>query len=312
MSNGTEEKDIERLRGNIEDTRQRISGEIEAIGERLTPGHARDVAKERMVVAKDRAIARGRTSARNAVEIARNTPSEVPRAIRDNPIPAALVVGGTGWLAWKAISRAREHRQVGFSEAGLEMGPGYARVPAYEEGVYVEEGEPSVGARERVGSAASRTREKVSSTASRTREKLGSAASRTREKLGSAKSSARDRLSGSASSIKGRASDLAVKGRERASDARVRGQDAFSSNPFAFGALALFTGIGIGMLLPHTRREDRMLGSPRERVVERAKHMAAEAKDVAVHSAKEGVRAAKETAKEDRKELSSTSGGGNL
>ena len=290
MSNG-KQSDIDTLRGDIEDTRTRISGEIEAIGERLTPEHARDVAKERMVVAKDRAIAGARSSARNAAHIVRHAPSELPDVVRTNPIPSAMVLVGTGWLVTKAVNRVRESRRLSQPEyvPGEYMGEEYVveggEVPGRQSLI---EQAPHPSARERVGEVASKTRERVGSAASRTRERLGSAASRSRE-----------RIQGSASNIKGRASDLATKGKERASHARVRSEDAFSENPLAFGALALFTGIGIGMMLPHTRREDRMLGRPRERVVERAKHLAHEAKEVAVHSAKEGMRAAQETAKEE-------------
>jgi uncharacterized protein YjbJ (UPF0337 family) len=284
MSNGKQnDVDIDTLRGDIADTRQRISGEIEAIGERLTPGHARDVAKERMVVAKDRAIVGARSSARNAGYVVRHAPSELPATIRANPIPSAMVLVGTGWLVSKVVSKVRASRRLAEPEyvlgteeyvSGTEYS-GTEYVPGHRQGLVEETHTPS--ARERVGEVASKTKERV-----------GSAASRTRE-----------RISGSAQNIKGRASDLASKGKDRASQARVRSEDAFSSNPLAFGALALFTGIGIGMMLPHTRREDRMLGAPRERVVERAKHLAHEAKEVAVHSAKEGMRVAQDTAKEE-------------
>lgn len=285
MSN--KQKDTGALRGNIEDTRQRISGEIEAIGERLTPGHARDVAKERMIGAKDRAIAGARTSARNAAHVARNAPSELPRVMRENPIPSAMVLVGSGWLVWTAARKVRASRQralpagveyqaaPGYLEPGYVGEPGYIGEPGYDETVAPEV--PSVTARERVGAATSRTR----------------------ERLGSAASGARERIAGSASAIKGRAGHLAEKGKQRAANARGRSEDAFGGNPLAFGALALFTGVGIGMMLPHTRREDRVLGAPRERVLGRAKHAAHEAKDVAMHSAKEGMRAARETAKED-------------
>ncbi len=278
MSNG-KQNDIETLRGDIEDTRTRISGEIEAIGERLTPEHARDVAKERMVMAKDRAIEGARSSARNAGYIARHAPSELPQVVRNNPIPSAMVLVGTGWLVTKAVNKARESRRLSQPEyvSGGYVSEGYVEgeVPGYRHSLIEESPHPS--ARERVGEVASKTRER-----------LGSAASRSRE-----------RIQGSASNIKGRASDLASRGKERASHARERSENAFSDNPLAFGALALFTGVGLGMMLPHTRREDRMLGAPRERVVERAKHFAHEAKEVAVQSAKDGMRAAQETAKEE-------------
>lgn len=281
--------DIDELRGNIEGTRQRISGEIEAIGQRLTPEHAREVAKDRMNEAAH--AAKGRVT--DAADVARHVPSEIPNVVRSNPIPTGLVLAGCGWLILKAVRQARESRtgsyrgEFGYDE--LEGGhlEGGDRL-SYDGGVaYPAEGR------------ASRARERFGELKSSARERAASAKSTARERASAAKSRARERLSQGTSTVKGRANELAGKSKEQASRVRSRSEDAFSQNPFVFGGLALLSGIGLGMMLPHTQREDRMLGKPRERVIERAKHLASEAKDVAVHSAKEGVRAARETAKED-------------
>jgi hypothetical protein len=56
--------------------------------------------------------------------------------------------------------------------------------------------------------------------------------------------------------------------------------------------------VGIGLMLPHTRREDRMLGRSRERVITRARRIADEAKEVAVDSVREGFREGAHTARE--------------
>lgn len=291
--------DIDELRGNIEGTRQRITGEIEAIGQRLTPEHAREVAKDRMNEAAH--AAKGRVT--HAADVARHVPGEIPNAVRSNPIPTALMLVGSGWLAWTAVRRAREsgripyEGEIGYS--GYEGRGGYL-----EEGSQGELSDGAVAypaesrasrARERFGSFKSSARERAASAKSR----AASAKSTARERASAAKSRARERLSQGTSTVKGRANELAGKSKEQVSRVRNRSEDAFSQNPFVFGGLALLTGIGLGMMLPHTQREDRMLGKPRDRVMERAKHIASEAKDVAVHSAKEGVRAARETAKED-------------
>ncbi len=69
-----------------------------------------------------------------------------------------------------------------------------------------------------------------------------------------------------------------------------------------FGGVCLLAGIGLGLFLPHTHREDRALGASRQRVIERARHLADDAKNVAVDSAKEGFRAARETARREAEE----------
>jgi hypothetical protein len=44
-------------------------------------------------------------------------------------------------------------------------------------------------------------------------------------------------------------------------------QELGRENPLAIGALALAAGVGVGLLLPSTQREDELLGSARDRMV---------------------------------------------
>ncbi|HEY8427123.1 MAG TPA: DUF3618 domain-containing protein [Sandaracinaceae bacterium] len=304
MSNGSE-NDIDALRADIEHTRERISGEIEAIGERLTPAHAREVAKERMVEAKDRAVANARgkmvhakdravRGVRDAAHRAYEAGSDFPRIVRENPIPAAMVLVGTGWLVYSAMRSRRPsieievEREPELEAEAEEIGGGEVGVyQADESTIEITSGAPST---ER-GRAMDRARERV-----------GKYAQSAKERLGGTAGSVKERLSGTAGSVKERAGRIATRGREGANQVWGRSQNVYGSNPLAVGAVCLFTGIGLGMLLPHTSRENRMLGERRQRLVERARQAAAEAKDVAIHSAKEGMKAARETAKKDASE----------
>jgi len=69
--------------------------------------------------------------------------------------------------------------------------------------------------------------------------------------------------------------------RELASDARrevVRAEQsverAYDINPLAFGAGTLALGIAVGLALPHTRKEDELMGDVKEQLVDRARHAA--------------------------------------
>jgi hypothetical protein len=50
-------------------------------------------------------------------------------------------------------------------------------------------------------------------------------------------------------------------------------------NPVALGAVALAAGTALGLALPRTEKEDRLLGSARDTVVDRAQELASEAVD---------------------------------
>lgn len=254
------DQEIRRLRESIEATRERISHEMEELGNLLTPEHAKEIAKEKMVEAKGRAIEGAQNSARAMAETARETGRRFGRGVADNPVPIAMMSVGAGWLLWNAM-RARRHRPDGEARAAYpgEMGETHGRERGHAR-------ETSSSMRERVGSAAT---------------------------------SVRHRAQVSTSSARERGSDLAVRGRHRAQRSWDRTYEGFDANPIAFGLAALVLGTGIGMLLPHTMKEDRALGERRQRIVSRARQRAEEAKDVAIRSAKEGLRSARDTARQE-------------
>jgi hypothetical protein len=258
----TDERDIDQLRGDIEVTRQRISSEIEAIGERLTPEHAKEVAKEKLVEAKDRAIENVKMGARRMATAAGHTPANVGHAIRENPIPTMMVCAGAGWLLYKAFTRARATDELEYLPAATTPWD-----PMLEHEVSEPHGPGRV----------SRAKERVASIASGAKGRLGHV---------------RDRAVDTAHVTKERAAHLAHVGREKAHAAKLKTQDTYTANPLLFGAGAIALGFGIAMMLPKTEPESRILGERRDRVLERAKSAAREAKDVAIGAAKEGVRAA--------------------
>lgn len=299
--NGESQKDVEALRGDIANTRERISGEIEAIGDRLTPGHAKEVARDRMIRTKDRAVGAVRSSASRAADNARyvatHPGSELPRLVRENPIPTAMMVVGTGWMVANALRRERE------PELELELDLSERELGGYGETdiAYTGDEEPH-GLRAK----AQETRGKLSGAASSAREKMSGAASSARERMSKTAGATRERLGKGSNAIKRRASDYMEKGRHGARRVKGRSESMFDENPLALGAFALLAGIGLGMLLPHTRRENQLLGQRRAHVLERARGLAGEAKEVAIHSAREGIKAARETAKHDAEERKST------
>lgn len=116
------------------------------------------------------------------------------------------------------------------------------------------------------------------------------------ETAGTRARDAADRMSAAAERARGRAGEVADEGRYRAQRAWVRTQDGYDANPLAFGAAAMVAGVGLAMLLPRTRREDRLMGERRAELTERAREAAHDARDVALESAREGARAARDTA----------------
>ena len=332
------EENIDEIRKDIEDTRQRISSEIDAIEGKLTPEYAkhvvsdtmkerayetRDRVKERAFETKDLLLERAGETATMVRSGATRVGADFGAAVRANPIPVAMIGLGAGWLVWETFRPLRASEEldveplfdldvdVEVDETSVDyatgvMGPVPSSMRAES---FVEASEaPTFGTTTSNGLKNAKDRARMA------RERMGTKARDVKGRVSTASHDARDRAAHLASNVKGRASDLASRSRdrsrvlaERSRDRAVRAKDAsneaFDANPIAFGAIALLAGIGLGLALPHTRREDRLLGSRREQVIGRARRIADEARHVAIDSVKEGAKVAKEHAKaeaEDR------------
>src|SRR3712207_7251796 len=85
------------IRAEIHETRERLGETIEEIGERLNPNRLKEQVKENI---RDATIGRVETMASQAVERVSETRRTFVNTIRENPIPAAMVGVGLGWLFW--------------------------------------------------------------------------------------------------------------------------------------------------------------------------------------------------------------------
>lgn len=248
--------------------------------------------------------------------------------IRANPIPAAMIALGVGWLVMGARQRTVERRlryaqpyggeeldlyagYVGDADIGYEgyiAGPDMVEESRYEGGVRrrgalrrgkeaiasatgtVRGGVSNVG--HRVGDVGRNVGEKVSTVG----HKVGEGASHLAHEAADVAHRVGDRAGMIASEAKGRAVRVAGDARDMSRRA-VRGaghqlhraeatmEVAYGDNPLAFGAVAFAAGAALGLALPHTAREDMLLGEVKEQLLEKAQLAAREA----LHTAEEKV-----------------------
>ncbi|MFL1461679.1 DUF3618 domain-containing protein [Roseococcus sp. DSY-14] len=215
----------------VEQTRSNVSSTLDELRAKLKPSQMVDE-----VVGEAVEWVKGS----GGTEFARN----LGVAIRDNPLPVALIGAGLAWLLFSG----------GRSDAAPPRREQRWREVRYPDGSY------------------SRTRVEAPA------QPASSAgfASRTLH-------DARDAVTGAASSVASTASDLASRAGEAAQGvleggkaqvaaladqagiAAGRAGDQFrAAEPFLYGALGLAIGAGIGALLPRTEVEDRLLGEQRE------------------------------------------------
>ncbi|HEY8550862.1 MAG TPA: DUF3618 domain-containing protein [Vicinamibacterales bacterium] len=209
------------------------------------------------------------------------------RTIRRNPIPAALLGVGIGWMV-------RDARRGARPEAGSEYGSEYY-------GEFTESSEMGAGwsgeesesdrarrlknmaheARERVGRVAGDAKSRASRLASTARQRLGRMASDTSSGVGRVTHQTQDRVT-----------------------------DMLHQNPLAFGAIALAAGVAVGLAIPASRAENRMLGSSRDALLGKAQSMKDEAVEKARTVASDVVSSASSAASGAQQGQSRPQGGG--
>jgi gas vesicle protein len=87
--------------------------------------------------------------------------------------------------------------------------------------------------------------------------------------------------------VQERAGELGSSARERARDARGGFERMMEENPLMFAAGAAVIGVALGMLVPESERERRVLGSKRDELVDRVQETASRVKEVAVEAGRE-------------------------
>lgn len=314
-SAGTDEKDpaqIAKIEADIDQTRNAISGDLRTLGERLSPGHLKEEAKQVMTEAKNVAVetlheaknvatSTYREVKDDAMETVsakvnefrddvRSAEREAMGFVRDNAVPLALIGVGVAWFLsnrrsrearWDGGYRPRDYGRWRYPES---EGSHHA-VDDARDGVYRAAGttrELGQRAKERAKDWVDGARHEVSDRAGQARD----FAEREMHEVRGMARDAQERL-GQATT---RAGEVAQRELRHARDVSRR---TVESHPLAVAAAATAAGVCIGLLIPETQREDELLGPHRERLLGEAKGALREAKGAVqdlTHTAKDTAR----------------------
>ncbi|HMH56630.1 MAG TPA: DUF3618 domain-containing protein [Gemmatimonadales bacterium] len=239
-----ERQDPEEIEREIGQTRNRLSRDIDELGNKLSPQNLKEEAKSAIKGAAHGAVS-------NVGEQARRTGSRLVEVIRENPLPVIAVGAGVTWLLTQ-----RSHSEVSGSRMAryAYTGPERRQGDTWQSGI-----------RGRVGGAVSGVKDSVSEAASSVAERAGQFKERAGERIG----------------------DLGSEARRKTRRARTNLQHAAEENPLALAIGAAVVGLALGMLLPGTQREDELMGSSRDQLVDRAERTAERVKDAAVEAGRE-------------------------
>jgi ElaB/YqjD/DUF883 family membrane-anchored ribosome-binding protein len=189
----------------------------------------------------------------NVGEQARRTGSRLVEVIRENPLPVIAVGAGVTWLlTQRSRSEVSGSRMARYAYTGHERRQG-------------ENWQSGSGIRGRVGGTVSGVKDSVSEAASSVAERAGEIKDQAEARIG----------------------ELSGEARQRTRRIRTNLQHVAEENPLAVAIGAAVVGLALGMLLPGTQREDELMGSSRDQLVDRAERTAERVKDAAVEAGRE-------------------------
>lgn len=240
-----EERSPQEIEREIERTRERMSNNIDALGDKLSP----DALKQQ---AKDAIAGKAQDVVANVGDQARQTGSRMLDFISENPLPVAAVTLGAIWLFTMRKGDQGEvsgDRMARFAYTGPER-----REP---------NGRAGLGRR------------------------LMDRAESVRHTVGDKAQHASERAGELGHELQERAGELGSSAKRRARDARGGLERVMQDNPLALAAGVAVLGLALGMLLPETEPERRVMGPARDQLVDRVSDVADRVKDAAVEAGRE-------------------------
>ena len=270
-------QDIER---EIEATRERMSRDIDELGDRLSPDNLKRQAK-------DAITGKAHEMVSNVGAGARRTGFRMMDFIQENTsLVAAMGLGAVWLIQQRSRSEISGDRMARFAYTGPERrGSGLTQRIADRAG----------DVRHAIGSAVGSATETVSERAGELREQARDRAGDLAERAEELGSGARER-----------ARDLGHRAQEQTRRARGGVERLMKDNPLAVAAGIAAIGLAAGLLIPETERERRSLGPVRDDLAERAQTTASRIKDAAVEAGQEVKDAVQEEIKFRAPELKST------
>lgn len=272
------EATTQQIEAEIEQTRMEMSQTINAIQERLSPQHLAEQAKDAVY---DATIGTAKGVGYNMIE-----------TIKQNPLPAAIAALSIGWLFRKSANtnnqdwsrqrgyqpqRFQPYDQYGYDQYGYDA---RYRPTAY----YGDQSEP--GLTDRVGQKAGEVKHRVQDAAGNVVDQAQDIAGNVADQAQHLTHEAREQVE-----------YYGEQAMEQVGEARDWLQHQMYENPIAIGAVALAIGTAVGLSLPATPVENRVMGEARDSLVEKVQETASETIDKVQSVAQEATSAASDAVK---------------
>jgi ElaB/YqjD/DUF883 family membrane-anchored ribosome-binding protein len=299
------------LRAEIRETRERMSETLDELSDRLNPNRLKAQVKENI---REATVGRVENMARNAADRVNETRVGMVDRIRENPIPAAMVGIGLGWLLFGGRHRDERtmwERSYVTGEAGWDGTTGYvgdlsATTPRLMQddagggmGSTVSH-EPGVvdRVRDRVTGIGETVRDTTTGLVAGAGERVGETRERVTERVSEVKERAGEVIGDVAGRVRHVASDVGDGTRRGFYGASNRFDETLNDNPVAIGVVALAVGLAAGLAIPESRRERQLMGPYRDQLVGRVREQVDETRERVQNVAERVVEETKDAARE--------------
>jgi ElaB/YqjD/DUF883 family membrane-anchored ribosome-binding protein len=184
----------------------------------------------------------------------------IAESIKANPIPAAIAGVSVGWLLLDALMKPHKHNQTYTNGTGT--GTDYYGGTTY--------GTENRSLTAQTGNKLNEAGEKIGDVVDSAKAKIGDTASDLQSKASDLASTVQDKAGDATALVTTKASELTQAVQTNARKATDATQDFVTDNPLAAGAIALLVGTAIGLALPSTAQENKLMGTYRDQLADQA------------------------------------------
>lgn len=311
------------IRAQIERTRAQMGRTLDEIQVRLSPDY---IKKQTQDSIREATIEKVEQMAYTAERKVNNWRSNAMQTIKENPVPAAMIGIGLGWLLLSDNNGRHDDYEYSeryyndFSErpAGGYYNYGYGRTdygrtgrePGAMAQVQSRAAETAENAQEWVGEKGDQVRktaknvadtvqDQATATSEAVRENVNEATTRAQDYVAETTAEARERVEETRRQAEQTAMQMQQQAREQARRAKQTFWHTMETNPLAVGIAAAAAGAVIGLALPSTQKEKELMGETRDRLVEEVSTTAAKTMSKAQTVAEQAAQTAVEEAKRE-------------
>jgi ElaB/YqjD/DUF883 family membrane-anchored ribosome-binding protein len=232
----SETKSSDDLRADLGETRERVSSDVHALTNKLSPENLKAEAKQAVARTWDEGRERVRDKLQQGTERVRetfeSTEGDIIGFVRENPVPLTLIGAGIGLLFWNS-RQARGRRRP--PDPAL-----YGRSAVYSGA----DGEDERGLTRDVTRQLGHLQDRVRSGFANVQHAATDTAGKAREQL----------------------EELEHQAGEQAQRAKAFAERTLEDQPLVLGALAVGVGMAVGLSIPATESEQQLVGQYRDQL----------------------------------------------